>query len=109
MPGCRCRPNSTYTSRPAKDSATQWPGSWCFLQPGRLALRSRRAQPPNRRLPALPVTRAGRDTLSGLSRRLGASHVMVVENAEEPFQLNRQANWYMVQVVKDLTTCKPVE
>lgn len=43
-------------------------------------------------------------TLRQAVNRSGKYNVMVVENDDEQFQLNRQAIWYMVNVMKDLTT-----
>ena len=43
-------------------------------------------------------------TLRQAVNRSGKYNVMVVENDDEQFQLNRQTIWYMVNVMKDLTT-----
>jgi hypothetical protein len=43
-------------------------------------------------------------TLGQAVNRSGKYNVMVAENDDELFQLNRQAIWYMVSVMKDLTT-----
>lgn len=43
-------------------------------------------------------------TLRQAVNRSGKYNVMVVENDDEQFQLSRQTIWYMVNVMKDLTT-----
>lgn len=43
-------------------------------------------------------------TLGQAVNRSGKYNVMVVENDDALFQLNRQAIWYTVNVMKDLTT-----
>jgi hypothetical protein len=48
-------------------------------------------------------------TLGQAINRSGLYNVMVVENDDELFQLNRHAVWYTVSVMKDLTVRKCFE
>lgn len=48
-------------------------------------------------------------TLGQAINRSGLHNVMVVENDDELFQLNRQAVWYTVNVMKDLSVRKCFE